>query len=38
MMPLLAEAILFSLGGFAVGMLLSYLLELRRRARADRRW
>ena len=34
-MPLIVEALLLSLGGFCVGLLLAYLVELRRRAR---RW
>jgi hypothetical protein len=37
MLPLLAEAELMSLGGFALGLLIAYLLELRRRARVGRR-
>lgn len=32
-MPLLVEAELLALGGFFVGLLLAYLVELRRRAR-----
>lgn len=36
-MPLLIEAELMALGGFSVGVLLAYLVELRRRAhRYDR--
>ena len=31
-MPLLVEAELLALGGFSVGLLLAYLVELRRRA------
>lgn len=31
-MPLLVEAELLALGGFCVGLLLAYLVELRRRA------
>lgn len=31
MMPLLAEALLMALGGFAGGMLVAYLVALRRR-------
>ena len=38
MIPLIAEVVLLTLGGFAVGALLAYLLELRRRARANWRW
>ena len=38
-LPLLAEAELLALLGFGLGLLLTYLLELRRRARRhDRRW
>ena len=38
-LPLFAEAGLLGLLGFALGLLLTYLLELRRRARRlDRRW
>ena len=38
-LPLLVEAGLLGLSGFALGLLLTYLLELRRRARRlDRRW
>ena len=37
-LPLLAEAGLLGLAGFLLGLLLSYLLELRRRAHAGRRW
>lgn len=37
-MPLLAEAALISLVGFAVGLLIAYLIALRRRANADWRW
>jgi len=36
--PLLAEACLLSAIAFLLGLLLSYLLELRRRARADWSW
>ena len=37
--PLLVEAGLLGLFGFALGLLLTYLLELRRRSRRlDRRW
>lgn len=37
-MPLLAEAAVLSLTGYGVGLLLAYLVALRRRATADRRW
>ena len=38
-LPLFVEACLFGLFGFAIGLLITYLLELRRRAqRHDRRW
>jgi hypothetical protein len=38
-MPLLAEAELLSLVGFAAGLLIAYLFELRRRAGVgSRRW
>ncbi len=38
-LPLLVEAELMGLFGFGLGLLLTYLLELRRRARRfDRRW
>ena len=38
-LPLFVEAGLLGLVGFALGLLLTYLLELRRRAhRHDRRW
>ena len=38
-LPLFVEAGLMGLFGFALGLLLTYLLELRRRARRlDRRW
>ena len=38
-LPLLIEAELMGLFGFGLGLLLTYLLELRRRARRfDRRW
>lgn len=38
-LPLILEAGLLGLFGFALGLLLTYLLELRRRARRlDRRW
>ena len=39
MLPLLLEAELMALTGFGLGLLLTYLLELRRRAhRFDRKW
>lgn len=38
MIPLLAEAVLMALAGFAVGLLIAYLIALRRRANADWRW
>ena len=37
-MPLLLEAELFGLVGFGLGLLMTYLLELRRRSRAEWRW
>jgi hypothetical protein len=37
-MPVLAEVTLASLVAFGLGLLLSYLLELRRRSRAEWRW
>jgi len=37
-MPLLIEAWLASIAAFLLGLLLAYLLELHRRASADRRW
>jgi hypothetical protein len=37
-LPLLAEAELVALVGFGFGLLLTYLLELRRRHRAEWRW
>jgi hypothetical protein len=38
-LPLLAEVELMGLFGFALGLLLTYLLEVRRRARRyDRKW
>ncbi len=38
-LPLFVEASLLGLAGFGLGLLLTYLLELRRRARRfDRRW
>lgn len=38
MIPLVAEVILLTLAGFALGSGLAYLLELRRKARANWRW
>lgn len=38
MIPLIAEILLLTLGGFALGALLAYLIEWRRRANADWRW
>jgi hypothetical protein len=37
-LPLLAIAELMALAGFGLGLVISYLLELRRRARAEWRW
>jgi hypothetical protein len=37
-LPLLAEAELAALAGFGMGLILSYVLELRRRSRAEWRW
>lgn len=37
-MPLVAEAALIALAGYGIGVLLAYLVALRRRANADRRW
>jgi hypothetical protein len=38
-LPLIVEAELMALTGFGLGLLLTYLLELRRRARRfDRKW
>ena len=37
-MPLLVEAELVTLVGFGLGLLVAYLVELRRRANADWRW
>ena len=36
--PLIVEAMLYALAGFALGLLLAYLVELRRRANAQWRW
>ena len=38
LMPLIAEAVLLALVAFFFGTLLAYLIEIRRRANADRRW
>ena len=38
MMPLLAEACGVALVGFGAGLLVAYLVELRRRANAEWRW
>jgi len=38
MMPLIVEAALLTLVAFALGGVLAYLLELRRRANAEWRW
>jgi hypothetical protein len=38
MIPVVVEVALLTVGGFAIGALLAYLLELRRRARANWRW
>ena len=38
MIPLIAEAALLALVGYGLGMLLMYLMELRRRANAQWRW
>ena len=38
MIPLIAEVILLALGSFALGFGAAYLLELRRKARANWRW
>jgi hypothetical protein len=38
LIPLIAEILLLALGGFALGALLAYLIELRRRANANWRW
>lgn len=37
-LPLLVEVELWTLGGFGLALLFAYLIELRRRARADWRW
>lgn len=37
-MPLVAEVLLLALAGFALGAVLAYLIELRRRAQAEWRW
>jgi hypothetical protein len=38
MIPLIVEASAMSLIGFSIGLLLAYLVELRRRANAEWRW
>ena len=38
LIPLVAEILLLTLVGFALGALLAYLIELRRRANAEWRW
>ena len=38
MMPLFVEATLMALGGFSLGLLIAYLVELRRRASRDRQY
>ncbi len=38
MMPLLAESVLLALTGFSTGLLLAYLVALRRRSVIDRRF
>ena len=38
MIPLIVEACGMSLTGFSVGLLLAYLIELRRRVNAEWRW
>lgn len=38
MMPLLVEAVLMALGGFSVGLLIAYLVALRRRSASERRF
>lgn len=37
-MPLIAEAAILALAGFGLGLLLTYLLELRRRSKIGRRY
>ena len=37
-MPLIVEVMLLALAAFAIGALLAYLIELRRRANAQWRW
>ena len=37
-MPLVVEAAMLALAGFGLGLLLAYLVALRRRANAGRRW
>ena len=38
MIPLMVEACGMSLFGFSIGLLLAYLIELRRRANSEWRW
>ena len=38
MMPLFVEATAMALGGFSLGLLIAYLVELRRRVSRDRRF
>ena len=38
MIPLIVEACGMALFGFSIGLLLAYLIELRRRANAEWRW
>lgn len=38
MMPLFIEAVLMALSGFSLGLLIAYLVELRRRATRDRQF
>ena len=38
MIPLIVEASAMSLIGFSIGLLVAYLVELRRRANAEWRW
>jgi hypothetical protein len=38
MMPMIAETFAMSLIGFSIGLLIAYLIELRRRTNAEWRW
>lgn len=38
MMPLFLEAVLIALGGFSLGLLVAYLVALRRRATRERQY